>query len=290
MQGSGQSVAFDYQSPAAPLLAPWHEHHIRRSDLHRNVSVSIVVSKFTIYRHSRRSPVSETLLCWSSRLSAFIFWVSFFLHILLVVAVGLLFCLFSSAYLQSCRRREVKLYMGTWFGDAALLRCWARWWGLFNNIDVKIQRFSFFPSRLLYGEDRSLTEPKEEKRKEFISAALWIACLSSKRFFFYPILRPCESLCFVAILYFATPGLWFSSNEIRDSWMADCNLPWNWPPDTCISWSGAYSIAFLYFECIDRVATIWDCVLWFDFALPCRLRAPFFPHLRFINTGDHFAL
>lgn len=73
MQGSGQSVAFDYQSPAAPLLAPWHEHHIRRSDLHRNVSVSIVVSKFTIYRHSRRSPVSETLLCWSSRLSAFIF-------------------------------------------------------------------------------------------------------------------------------------------------------------------------------------------------------------------------
>lgn len=90
MQGSGQSVAFDYQSPAAPLLAPWHEHHIRRSDLHRNVSVSIVVSKFTIYRHSRRSPVSETLLCWSSRLSAFIF------GSLLLLAYSISCCFWSS--------------------------------------------------------------------------------------------------------------------------------------------------------------------------------------------------
>lgn len=88
-RGSGQSVAFDYQSPAAPLLAPWHEHHIRRSDLHRNVSVSIVVSKFTIYRHSRRSPVSETLL-WSSRLSAFIF-----LRSLLLLAYSISCCCWS---------------------------------------------------------------------------------------------------------------------------------------------------------------------------------------------------
>lgn len=94
MQGSGQSVAFDYQSPAAPLLAPWHEHHIRRSDLHRNVSVSIVVSKFTIYRHSRRSPVSETLLCWSSRLSAFIF------GSLLLLAYSISCWCFSSSFLS----------------------------------------------------------------------------------------------------------------------------------------------------------------------------------------------
>lgn len=201
---------------------------------------------------------------------------SFFSHILLVVAVGLLFCLFSSAYLQSSRRREVKLYMGTSFGDAAFLRCWARWWGLFNNIDVKIQRFSFFPSPPIRWRQESNGARGRKEEGIYLRSTLDRVSFQQKGFF-YPIRRPCESLCFVAILYFATPGLWFSSNKIRDSWMADCNLPWNWPPDTCISWSGAYSIVLLYFECIDRVLPIWDCVHRFDFALPCLLRSPFFP-------------
>lgn len=266
MQGSGQSVAFDYQSPAAPLLAPWHEHHIRRSDLHRNVSVSIVVSKFTIYRHSRRSPVSETLLCWSSRLSAFIF--GSLLLLAYSISYWSSFFIFSSSYLRSSCWREVKLYMGTSFVDAVFFRCLARWYGLFNNIDVKIQRFSFPSPSIRWRQECNGARGRKEKgiylrstldrvfpAKGFLlaPAPMWIA----------PVLP--LWLFFNNILQFVTSGLWFSY-KIRDSWMADCNLPWNWPPDTCISWSGAYSFALLYFDCIDRVvhhmrlrAPIWLC-------------------------------
>lgn len=73
--------------------------------------------------------------------------------------------------------------MGTSFGDAAFLRCWARWWALFNNIDVKIQRFSFFPP-LLYGEDRSLTEPEEERGRNLSPQHFGSCVFPAKGFFF----------------------------------------------------------------------------------------------------------
>lgn len=269
VQGSGQSVAFDYQSPAAPLLAPWHEHHIRRSDLHRNVSVSIVVSKFTIYRHSRRSPVSETLLCWSSRLSAFIF------GSLLLLAYSISCWCFSSsffnlfsAYLHSSCWREVKLYMGTSFGDAVFFRCWARWWGLFKNIDVKIQLFSFSSPPIRRRRERKGARGRKEKGI-YLRSTLDRVSFQQKVFLLVPAsmwIAPAFPLwLFYIKLQLVTTGLGLSY-KIRDSWMADCNLPWNWPPDTCISWSGAYSIVLLYFECIDRVVL--------PFLSHMRLRAP----------------
>lgn len=204
MQGSGQSVAFDYQSPAAPLLAPWHEHHIRRSDLHRNVSVSIVVSKFTIYRHSRRSPVSETLLCWSSRLSAFIFWVSpsSCIFYQLLVFFLFFFYLFSS-YLHSSCWREVKLYMGTSFGEAVFFRCLARWWGLFKNIDVKIQLFSFSSPPIRRRRESKGARGRKEKGI-YLRSTLDRVSFQQKASFFST--RSCvhvnrSCLPFVAILY-----------------------------------------------------------------------------------------
>lgn len=297
MQGSGQSVAFDYQSPAAPLLAPWHEHHIRRSDLHRNVSVSIVVSKFTIYRHSRRSPVSETLLCWSSRLSAFIF------GSLLLLAYSISCWCFSSSFLSFL---FVSPFLLLERGETIhglfirrrgfFFRCWARWWGLFKNIDVKIQLFSFSSPPIRRRRECKGARGRKEKGI-YLRSTLDRVSFQQKVFLLVPAsmwIAPAFPLwLFYIKLQFITSGLGFSY-KIRDSWMADCNIPWNWPPDTCISWSGAYSIALLYFECIDRVLL--------PFLPHMRLRAPiwlctapsfeisFFPPLSFINTGDHFAL
>lgn len=297
MRGSGQSVAFDYQSPAAPLLAPWHEHHIRRSDLHRNVSVSIVVSKFTIYRHSRRSPVSETLLCWSSRLSAFIF------GSLLLLAYSISCWCFSSSFLSFL---FVSPFLLLERGETIhglfirrrgfFFRCWARWWGLFKNIDVRIQLFSFSSPPVRRRRERKGARGRKEKGI-YLRSTLDRVSFQQKVFLLVPAsmwIAPAFPLwLFYIKLQFVTSGLGLSY-KIRDSWMADCNIPWNWPPDTCISWSGAYSIALVHFECIDRVRLpsypIWDCVLRFDFALPRLLRSPFFPPLRFLNTGDHFAL
>lgn len=134
MQGSDQSVAFDYQLPAAPLLAPWHEHHIRRSDLHRNVSVSIVVSKFTIYRHSRRSPFRKHCSA-GTPVKTHSFLGLCFLHI----PLGFFFLF----YPCSVPTGEVKLHRHS--GDVVFFFffCWTRW-ALFMNIDREI-RSSVFP-------------------------------------------------------------------------------------------------------------------------------------------------
>lgn len=130
MQGSDQSVAFDYQLPAAPLLAPWHEHHIRRSDLHRNVSVSIVVSKFTIYRHSRRSLLRKHCSA-GLPVEAHSFLGLCFLHILLVGVF--------SFYPCSGPAGEVKLHIHS----GGVVFCGSRW-ALFMIIDRE-SRSSVFP-------------------------------------------------------------------------------------------------------------------------------------------------
>ncbi len=136
MQGSDQSVAFDYQLPAAPLLAPWHELHIRRSDLHRNVSVSIVVSKFTIYRHSRRSPFRKHCSA-GTPVKTHSFLGLCFLHI----PLGVVFFSSFLSLLCSYWRGENTWALGRRF--FFFFFCWTRW-ALFMNIDREI-RSSVFP-------------------------------------------------------------------------------------------------------------------------------------------------
>ena len=167
--------------------------------------------------------------------------------------------------------------MGTSFGDAVSSRCWARWWGLFKEYTCKkIRLFSFFPPNPC-GEDRSVKEPREEKEKGIYLRSTLDRVFPAKGFFTRSCVHVNRSCLFPLWLFciklqFATSGLWLSF-KIRGSWMAGCNIPWNWPPDTCISWSVPIQSLSCIFECIDRVVLafftpIWDCVFRFDFALP----------------------
>lgn len=161
--------------------------------------------------------------------------------------------------------------MGTSFGETVFFRCLARWWGLFKTIDVKIQLFSFSSPPIRRRRECKGARGRKEKGI-YLRSTLDRVSFQQKLLFFSPLvpasmwIAPAFPLwLFYIKLQFVTSGLGFSY-KIRDSWMADCNLPWNWPPDTCISWSGAYSIALLNFECIDRVVL--------SFSPHMRLRAP----------------
>ncbi len=151
MQGSDQSVAFDYQLPAAPLLAPWHELHIRRSDLHRNVSVSIVVSKFTIYRHSRRSPFRKHCSA-GTPLKRILFG-----SLLLTYSIRCCCFFFFLSLLCSYWRGENTWALGRRF--FFFFFCWTRW-ALFMNIDREI-RSSVFSSSPAAKTERGARKKKE---------------------------------------------------------------------------------------------------------------------------------
>lgn len=209
---------------------------------------------------------------------------SFFLHILLVVGVGLLFYLFSS-YLHSSCWREVKLYMGTSFGDAVFFRCWARWWGLFKNIDVKIQLFSFSSPPIRRRRECKGARGRKEKGI-YLRSTLDRVSFQQKVFFFYSFLRPCESLLPFLCGYFIS-----NCNLLRlDSgfptrlgipeWLTAIYLGTGLPilayPDR-VPIQSSSCILNVLIALYSPSYPIWDCVLRFDFALPRLFEISFFP-------------
>lgn len=154
----------------------------------------------------------------------------------------------------SFRLRSILLERWNCTGTSATRSfCWSKW-NVFKNIDVKF-RSSVFPQS---PTAKTGVRSKEERRREFISRSTldrvsWKILCS--------FLRPCESLLppfwlFYNEQHFFVNG-WLAFSSRLGSWMADCSLHWNWPPDTCISWSGAYSIA----SCILNVLIVFCSIL-----------------------------
>lgn len=210
---------------------------------------------------------------------------SFFLHILLVVGVGLLFYLFSS-YLHSSCWREEKLYMGTSFGDAVFFRCRARWWGLFKNIDVKNPALQFFFSSPPIRRRRECKGARGRKEKGiYLRSTLDRVSFQQKVFFF--LLAPASMWIapafplwlFYIKLQFARLDSCFPTRLGIPEWLTAIYLGTGLPilayPDRAPIQSSSCILNVLI-ALYSPSYPIWDCVLLFDFALPRLLRSHFF--------------
>lgn len=223
---------------------------------------------------------------------------SFFLHILLVVGVGLLFYLFSS-YLHSSCWREVKLYMGTSFGDAVFFRCRARWWGLFKNIDVKNPALQFFFSSPPIRRRRECKGARGRKEKGiYLRSTLDRVSFQQKVFFF--LLAPASMWIapafplwlFYIKLQFARLDSCFPTRLGIPEWLTAIYLGTGLPilayPDRAPIQSS--SCIWMYWSRCTPLLTPYEIACsYLTLHCPVFWDLIFFP-LRSINTGDHFAL
>ena len=140
---------------------------------------------------------------------------------------------------------------------------------------------------------------EEEKRKEFISPQHFGSrCLAEK--IWCSFLRPCESPCLLCGYFIQNCNLLrLAPVFLQDfsSWMAVCNLPWNWPPDTCTSWSGAFFyrllLFWMYWSLLYSLCATYE-IARSNLTFHCRpfLRdlSLFFSSARSTYTSEHFAL